>query len=107
MSAHGAWLILIIAGLLEIVWALALKSSEGLSRLWPAVGAAGAAALSFALLAVALRSIPVGVGYTVWVGIGAVGVMLTGSVLLSEPLTIGRMICLTLVLSGVVGLKLI
>src|SRR3954467_15984754 len=74
------WLILVAAGLLEIVWATALKQSDGFTRLWPSVIGIGGAALSFVLLAVALRHLPAGTGYAVWVGIGAGGVALAGIV---------------------------
>lgn len=106
MTTNGAWVTLIIAGLLEIVWATALKQSSGMLRLWPTVLAIGSAALSFAMLAVALRFVPVGVGYAVWVGIGATGVMLASAAVLGESLTVAKLICLVLVVSGVAGFKL-
>ncbi len=101
-----AWLILVCAGLLEIVWATALKQSEGFTRLWPSVVGVGGAVLSFVLLAVALRQLPAGTGYAVWVGIGAVGVALTGIVLLGEAVSAARVLFLTVIVIGVVGLRL-
>jgi len=101
-----AWLILVCAGLLEIVWATALKQSEGFTRLWPSVVGVGGAILSFVLLAVALRQLPAGTGYAVWVGIGAVGVAITGIVLLGEAATAARVLFLTVIAVGVVGLRL-
>jgi len=101
-----AWLILVCAGLLEIVWATALKQSEGFTRLWPSVVGVGGAALSFVLLSVALRQLPASTGYVVWVGIGAVGVAITGIVLLGEAATAARVLFLTVIVVGVVGLRL-
>jgi len=101
-----AWLILVCAGLLEIVWATALKQSEGFTRLWPSVVGVGGAVLSFVLLAVALRQLPAGTGYAVWVGIGAVGVAITGIVLLDEAATAARVLFLTVIVVGIVGLRL-
>jgi quaternary ammonium compound-resistance protein SugE len=102
-----AWLLLITAGLLEIVWAAALKESEGLSRLWPSVLGLTAAWVSFGLLALALRNLPVGTAYAVWVGIGATGVALVGMVALGEPATAARIAFLALIVVGVVGLRVV
>ncbi len=101
-----AWLTLVCAGLLEIVWATALKQSEGLTRPWPSVVGVGGAIMSFVLLAVALRQLPAGTGYAVWVGIGAVGVAITGIVLLGEAASAARVLFLTVIVVGVVGLRL-
>jgi len=101
-----AWLTLVCAGLLEIVWATALKQSEGFTRLWPSVVGVGGAVMSFVLLAVALRQLPAGTGYAVWVGIGAVGVAITGIVLLGEAASAARVLFLTVIVVGVVGLRL-
>jgi len=101
-----AWLILVCAGLLEIVWAIALKQSDGFSRLWPSVIGVGGAVLSFALLAVALRHLPAGTGYAVWVGIGAVGVAVAGMVFLCEAVTVARVLFLSIIVVGIVGLRL-
>jgi quaternary ammonium compound-resistance protein SugE len=100
-----AWTLLVTAGLLEIVWAVAIKQSDGLSRLWPSAVGIGAAAVSFVLLSVALRSLPVGTAYTVWVGIGALGVAVAGVAVHGETLSPARAAFLVLILAGVVGLR--
>lgn len=102
-----AWPILIVAGLLEIVWAVALKQSDGFTRLWPGVIGAGAAVLSFALLTLALRHLPAGTGYAVWVGIGAVGVAVAGMILFDEGASAARVAFLAVIVTGVVGLRLV
>ncbi len=102
-----AWLLVVCAGLLEIVWAIALKQSEGFSRMWPSIVGVGGALLSFVLLAVALRHLPAGTGYAVWVGIGAVGVAGAGIVLLGECASLPRMVFLSFIVVGIVGLRLI
>lgn len=101
-----AWLLLICAGLLEIVWATALDRSDGFSRLWPTVVGVSGAAASFVLLAIALRDLPVGTAYAVWVGLGAVGVALFGILALGESVSPLRLACLVLIVLGIVGLKL-
>jgi quaternary ammonium compound-resistance protein SugE len=100
-----AWILLVVAGLLEIVWATAIKQSDGFSRLWPSAIGVGAATVSFVLLAVALRSLPVGTAYAVWVGIGALGVAAAGVVAHHEPATPARALFLLLILAGVIGLR--
>jgi quaternary ammonium compound-resistance protein SugE len=102
----SAWLALLGAGLLEIAWALGLKYSDGLTRFWPTAATAVAIVLSFALMALALRSLPFGTAYAVWTGIGAVGSILVGMALFSESVDPVRIICLTLIVAGMVGLKL-
>ncbi|MFI5507363.1 DMT family transporter [Mycobacterium sp. NPDC051804] len=102
-----AWMLLVFAGLLEIVWAIALKQSDGFTRLWPSVIGIGGAVLSFVLLAVALRQLPAGTGYAVWVGIGAVGVAVAGMVLFSEAVSIARLLFLSIIVVGIVGLRLV
>ncbi len=101
-----AWLVLIIAGLFEIAWAVALKYSEGLTKLWPSVIFGITALLSFACLAYALRSLPVSTSYAVWTGIGAVGVAIFGIVWLGEPANAVRIGCILLIVIGIAGLKL-
>ncbi len=101
-----AWIVLVISGLLETAWAVALDRSAGFTRLVPSVVFAVTLVLSMAGLAYALREIPVGTGYAVWVGIGAVGTALVGMVALNEPASLPRIICLLLVVAGVVGLKI-
>ena len=111
-TGHGrdhdvsGWAALLAAGLLEVGWALGLKYSDGLTRFWPTAATLAAIALSFALMAVALRSLPFGTAYAVWTGIGAVGSIIVGMLLYSEPTDPVRLICLTLIVAGMVGLKL-
>ena len=101
-----AWLLLIIAGLLEVGWAIGLKYTEGFTRMWPSVFTIGAMVLSVVLLGVAMKSLPVGTAYAVWVGVGAVGTAILGIVLLGEPANPGRLISLGLIVAGIIGLKL-
>jgi quaternary ammonium compound-resistance protein SugE len=102
-----AWGILVGAGLLEIVWAIALKHTDGFTRFWPSVIGLTAAVVSFVLLSTALKSLPVGTAYAVWVGIGALGVALAGIVALGESASPLRLGFLALILIGIVGLKLV
>ena len=102
----SAWLALLGAGLLEVGWALGLKYSDGLTRFWPTAATVIAILLSFALMALALRSLPFGTAYAVWTGIGAVGSIIVGMTLFSESADPVRIICLTLIIAGMVGLKL-
>ncbi len=101
-----AWLVLVISGLLEAVWASALAQSRGLTRLGPSVLFGIAVTLSMIGLGYALRTLPVGTGYAVWVGIGAVGTALYGMVALEESASVARLLCLAAIVCGVVGLKL-
>ncbi len=101
-----AWLLLVIAGLLEVGWAIGLKYTEGFTRLWPTVGTVAAMVLSVGLLGVAMKSLPVGTAYAIWVGVGAVGTAALGIVLLGEPASLGRLLSLGLIVAGIVGLKL-
>ncbi len=100
-----AWVVLIVAGVLETVWAVALESSRGFSRLVPSLVFAVALALSMGGLAYAMRSIPLGTGYAVWVGIGAVGTALYGMAAMGDTVSAARVTCLVLIVAGVVGLK--
>ncbi len=100
-----AWLALIVAGLLEVGWAIGLKYTVGFSRLWPSVGTVLAMILSFGLLSYALKTIPVGTGYAVWTGIGAAGTAVLGMMFLGESRELLRMVCIGLILAGVLGLK--
>ncbi|WP_433086452.1 DMT family transporter [Dactylosporangium sp. CA-052675] len=100
-----AWLVLVVSGLFESVWAIALSRSAGFSRLVPSVVFAVALALSMGGLGYALRTIPVGTGYAVWVGIGAACTALSGMIFLGEPAGVLRVLCLLLVVAGVIGLK--
>lgn len=101
-----SWVYLFIAGVLEIVWAIGLKYTEGFTKLVPSVITLVAMAGSVWFLALALRTIPVGTGYAVWTGIGAVGTAILGIVLFAEPATAARLLCIGLILAGILGLKL-
>ena len=100
------WFILIVAGLFEIGWAIGLKFTEGFTRLWPSVGTVLAMAISLGLLGIAMKSLPLGTAYAVWVGVGAVGTALLGIVLFGEAANLGRLLSLALILGGIIGLKL-
>ncbi len=102
-----AWLILIVAGIFEVGWAVGLKYSKGFTLLWPSLGTVAAMALSLYLLGVALRTLPLGTAYTVWTGVGAIGTVILGIVLLDEPADPRRLACIGLILAGIVGLKLV
>jgi len=101
-----AWVYLVVAGLLEIAWAVGLKYTEGFTRLWPTVFTVAALAGSMALLALALRGLPLGTAYAVWTGIGAVGTAVLGILLFGESAAAARLVCIGLILAGIVGLKL-
>lgn len=100
-----AWVILVIAGLFETVMALSLKESQGFTRLWPSVSFAVFGTISFLMLSYALRSLPVGTAYAVWTGIGAAGTAILGIVLLGEPRDAIRLVSISLIVAGVVGLR--
>lgn len=100
-----AWTYLIIAGLLEVVWAIGLKYCEGFTKFWPSVGTLAAMGVSFFLLSLAMRTLPVGTGYAVWTGIGAVGTAILGMVLFNEPREVARILCIGLIVVGILGLK--
>jgi quaternary ammonium compound-resistance protein SugE len=101
-----AWMLLLVAGLLEVGWAIGLKYTDGFSRLWPSVFTLAAMVASVVLLGVAMKSLPVGTSYAVWVGVGAVGTAILGIVLFGEPASVGRIVSLGLIVAGIVGLKL-
>jgi len=101
-----SWIILVLAGLFEVVWAVGLKYTHGFTRLWPSVGTLAAMLVSFALLSHAMKSLPMGTAYAVWVGIGAVGAGIVGIMVLGEPANAGRIVSLALIVIGVIGLKL-
>ena len=101
-----AWVILFVAGLLEIGWAVGLKYTEGFTRLWPTVATAVALVASMSLLGIAVRTLPLGSAYAVWTGIGSVGTAVLGIVLFREPATALRLLCIGLIVFGIVGLKL-
>jgi quaternary ammonium compound-resistance protein SugE len=102
-----AWVILFVAGLLETGWAIGLKYTEGFSRLWPSVWTILAMVLSLILLSHALKSLPIGTAYAVWTGIGAFGTAVLGIILFGEPATAARLISIGLIVSGIIGLKLV
>ena len=102
-----AWVYLLGAGLLEIVWAIGLKYTVGFTRLWPSVITISAMIVSMYLLALAAATLPIGTAYTVWVGIGAVGATILGIVLFNEPSNAAKLACVALIVAGVVGLKLL
>ncbi len=101
------WVILFVAGLFETAWAIGLKYTNGLTRLWPTVATLTTMVISVVLLGIAMKTLPVGTAYAVWTGIGAAGTVILGIVLFGDPATIGRLACVTLILSGVIGLKLV
>ncbi|AWI79520.1 QacE family quaternary ammonium compound efflux SMR transporter [Parazoarcus communis] len=100
------WSILILAGLFEIGWAIGLKYTEGFTRFWPTVGTLVAIALSLGMLGIAMKTLPIGTAYAVWVGVGAVGTAIFGIVLFGESASAGRLLSLGLIVAGVIGLKL-
>jgi quaternary ammonium compound-resistance protein SugE len=100
-----SWTLLFLAGLLEVAWAIGLKYSEGFSRLWPSVATVIAMAASMALLGMALRQLPLGTAYAVWVGIGAAGTVILGIMLFGESTSMLRLTCVGLIVLGVIGLK--
>ncbi len=100
------WVYLFVAGLLECGWAIGLKYSDGFTKLWPSVYTITAMSVSLLLLALAMRTIPVGTAYAIWTGIGAVGVAILGMVLFGESKDIGRLLSIVLIVAGIVGLKL-
>ncbi len=99
------WTLLIIAGLLETGWAVGLKTTDGFTRLWPSIGTAAAIAGSMVLLSLAAREIPIGTAYPAWVGIGAVGAAICGTLLLGEPFSMKRLFFVGLLIVAIVGLK--
>jgi len=101
-----AWVLLFVAGLLEIGWAVGLKYTDGFTRLWPTLGTAASLIASMALLGVALRTLPLGTAYAVWTGIGTVGTAVLGIVLFREPATAMRLVCIALIVAGILGLRL-
>ncbi|MDI1313384.1 quaternary ammonium compound efflux SMR transporter SugE [Prosthecobacter sp.] len=100
------WFHLIIAGLLEIAWAVGLKQTAGWTRLWPSVITVALMIASFFFLSLSLRTLPIGTAYAIWTGIGAVGTALIGLYIFDEPRTVARLVCILLIVAGVVGLKL-
>ena len=100
------WILLLLAGLLEIVWAVGLKYTDGFTRLWPTVTTVSAMLISLALLGIAMKTLPASTAYAVWMGIGVVGTAILGIMVLNEPASLGRLFSISLILAGVIGLKL-
>lgn len=101
-----SWLILFVAGLFEMGWAIGLKYTAGFSRLWPSVMTILAMAMSVWLLGIAMKSLPVSTAYSVWVGVGVVGTVLVGATLLGEPMNVMRLVSMALIVVGIAGLKM-
>lgn len=101
-----AWLIVIVAGLFEVGWAIGLKYTDGFTRPWPTIATLVAMVVSVWLLSIGMRTLPVGTAYSVWVGIGAIGTVVLGIVLFAEPASAARLISVGLIVAGIVGLKL-
>ena len=102
-----AWLVLFVAGLFEVGWAVGLKYTEGFTRLVPTLLTAASLVLSMALLGLAVRTLPLGTAYAVWTGIGTIGTAALGVLLFGEPATAARLVCIGLIVAGIVGLKLV
>lgn len=100
------WVVLVLAGLFEIGWAIGLKYTDGFTKPWPTLATVASMVVSLGLLGLAMKSLPVGTAYAVWVGVGAVGTAILGIVLLGEPANAGRLLSLALIVAGIVGLKL-
>jgi quaternary ammonium compound-resistance protein SugE len=101
-----AWGILVVAGILEMGWAVGLKYTEGFTRLWPTVFTVLSMILSIGLLGLAVRTLPIGTAYAVWTGIGTLGTAILGVVLFREPATVARMVSIMLIVAGIIGVKL-
>ena len=101
-----AWIVLLVAGIMEVGWAVGLKYTDGFTRLWPTVATGAALVASMGLLGIALRTLPLGTAYAVWTGIGTVGTAVLGIVLFREPATAMRLVCIGLIVAGIIGLKL-
>jgi quaternary ammonium compound-resistance protein SugE len=100
------WILLLVAGLFEVGWAIGIKYTEGFTRLWPSVGTIVAMVVSVVMLGMAMKTLPVGTAYAVWVGVGAVGTVILGIFLFGESASAGRLVSVGLVIAGIVGLKL-
>ena len=107
LTQTTAWMVLVVAGLMEIVWSIGMKYSEGFTRLGPSIVTFVAAGISFWLLAAAVKVLPIGTAYAAWTGMGAVGAAVLGIILFKEPATVARIVCIVLIVGGTVGLKLL
>lgn len=105
MSNTTAWIILVVAGILEFIWATGLKYSEGFTKLGPSVFTILTMGVSFYLLSLSMKVLPIGISYTVWTGIGAVGAVIIGTVVFKEPLSLMKIIFLAMIIGGILGLK--
>lgn len=101
-----AWTYLLVAGVFEMVWAVGLKYTHGFTRFWPSAGTVAAMIVSFYFLSAAVKTLPIGTAYAVWTGIGAVGTVILGIALFGESASVPRLICMTLIIAGILGLKL-
>lgn len=106
MSVSMSWIVLLVAGLFEIGWAIGLKYTEGFTRLWPSVGTVVSMVISVFLLGLALKQLPVGTAYAIWVGVGAVGTVILGIALLGESASPARLVSVAFIIVGIIGLKL-
>lgn len=106
MSASLSWLVLLIAGLFEVGWAIGLKYTEGFTRFWPTVGTVASMIISVALLGLALKVLPVGSAYAIWVGVGAVGTVILGILLFGDSASLPKLISVGFIIAGIIGLKL-
>ena len=102
-----AWIYLAFAGLFEVGWAVGLKFTQGFTKVWPSLWTLASMALSLGLLGLALKSLPLGTAYAVWTGIGTIGTVLVGILVLGEPATVARIACVSLIVAGIAGLKVI
>lgn len=100
------WIILVVAGLFEVGWAVGLKYTEGFTRLWPTLGTVISMIISLGLLGIAMKGLPLGTAYGIWVGVGAVGTVIVGILLLGESASVPRMISVALIIAGIIGLKI-
>lgn len=107
LSSPAAWAVLLVAGLCEVAWAIGLKYTEGFTRLWPSAWTLAAMLASVVLLAWALKTLPVGTGYAVWTGVGAIGTAILGMILFDESREVARLVCIGLIVAGILGLKLV
>jgi quaternary ammonium compound-resistance protein SugE len=102
-----AWLVLVLAGLFEVGWAVGLKFTEGFTRVWPTLATVASMVVSLGLLGLALRTLPLGTAYAVWTGIGTIGTAILGIALFGEAATVLRLLCIGLIVAGIIGLKLV
>ncbi|XGC82211.1 multidrug efflux SMR transporter [Bdellovibrio bacteriovorus] len=105
MSNTTAWIVLVVAGILEFIWATGLKYSEGFTKLGPSIFTIITMGISFYLLSLSMKVLPIGVSYTVWTGIGAVGAIVIGAVVFKEPLSLMKIVFLAMIIGGILGLK--